>query len=76
LSWDLIVALGQLGAGIATLPTFLDENARVPRFTSGLLTLSLGCITVGLFGLGAPLSGALTAAAATTWAFIFAFRRA
>ena len=75
MNWDLIMALAQAELGLFILPTLLNKEAYMPRFSSGGLCAGLVVVTLALFmGFNAPMSAAIAGLSALGWALVFAFK--
>ena len=75
-SWDGLLALGELLTLAGPLIILGNRAAYVPRWSSGSLVVALGMVAVALFGLGAPIGAVVTAAVTGVWAAVFALRGA
>lgn len=71
---DILFTGGQLILGAVLIPTLLDEEAAVPRWTSVPTSLVLFAFAAGYATMGLLFSALSTAAAAALWAAVVAKR--
>ena len=74
MSWDLVMAIAQIGLDVCLLPTVIKPTSYVPRFTSFSTMVGLTIVAVALFNIGAPRGGLSALTGAALWATIFAYR--
>ena len=74
MSWDIVLAVTQVGLDVCLLPAVIKPTSYVPPFTSFSTMVGLTVIAIAMFNIGAPLGGLSALTGAALWALLFAYR--
>ena len=72
--WDYLILVATLSLTPGILPTLLDRKAYVPRTSSGVFTVAIAAIAIGLYGSGLPLGATANVIGSVVWGLVFILR--
>ncbi|KKK66953.1 hypothetical protein LCGC14_2958930 [marine sediment metagenome] len=72
--WDYLILVATLALTPGILPTLFNKEAYVPRVSSGVFTVAIAAIAIGLYGSGLPLGATANVLGSAVWGLVFVLR--